>query len=151
MKKNLLLAVGNWMMGDDAVGPLLAQKMQEEPIDGWEVMNCGSTPENYLHKIRELAPRRVLIVDASDMDLKPGDIRRIGADKIDDPFLMTTHALPLSYLIHSLEEFVPEVEMVGVQPEIVAFGYPISDKVVQAVGVIFENLKLECQGWQDLH
>lgn len=137
-------------MGDDAAGPLLAQKMCETPISGWDVVDGGAMPENHLHKIRELTPQRVLIVDASDMDLQPGDIRKISADRIDDPFLMTTHTLPLSYLIRSLEEFVPQVDMLGIQPEIVAFGYPMSAKVVRAVELVFERIKLGKWDWQEL-
>ena len=148
---NLLLAVGNEMMGDDAAGPLLAQKMRAHPVDDWAVFNGGSAPENHLHKIRTLAPSYVLIVDASDMDLKPGEIRRIPADRIDDPFLMTTHTLPLSYLIHALEEFVPSGEMLGIQPEIVAFGYPLSQSVVHAIDRVYESLKNNKCEWHELH
>ena len=72
MKKKLVLAVGNGMMGDDAAGPLLAEKLTAAPLEGWEVLNGGSAPENSLYRVRELGPEQVLIVDAADMDLAPG-------------------------------------------------------------------------------
>jgi hydrogenase 3 maturation protease len=150
MKKKLLLSVGNGMMGDDAAGPLLAEKLRRMPLEGWQVLDGGSAPENVIHRIREISPEHVLIVDASDMDLKPGEIRRIGSEKINDPFLMTTHSMPLSYLIQSLEEFVAKVEMIGIQPEVVAFGYPISLSVKQAVDAVYENLKKGCWEWDIL-
>jgi hydrogenase 3 maturation protease len=151
VNKNLVLTVGNGMMGDDAAGPLLAQKLRSDPIENWDVIDGGAVPENCLHKIREISPGRVLVIDASDMDLKPGEIRKIGADRIDDSFLLTTHTLPLSYLIHALEEFVPDVQMVGIQPELIAFGYPLSAVVEQAVEAVYESLKLDNLGWQELH
>jgi hydrogenase 3 maturation protease len=141
MKKKLVVTVGNGMMGDDAAGPLLAQKMKQSPLVHWEALNGGSAPENCLYIIREMAPEQVLIIDAADMDLSPGEIRLIGEGKIEDPFVMTTHSLPLTYLKQSIQEFVPKVDLLGIQPDIVAFGYPISANVTQAVERVYEWLK----------
>jgi hydrogenase 3 maturation protease len=138
---NVLLAVGNGMMGDDGAGVLLAQMLRAAPLDGWSVVNGGSAPENVLHRIREMGASRVLVVDAADMDLPPGAVRRIDAEKLDDPFLMTTHTLPLTYLIESLREFVPHVDLLGIQPTIVAFGFPMSQEVRDAVGQVYSELK----------
>jgi len=152
MKKKLIITVGNGMMGDDAAGPLLAEKLQAEPLAGWETLNGGSAPENSLYLIRELAPQQVLIVDAADMDLTPGEIRLISDERMaetcfgEDPlFFMTTHSLPLTYLMQALREFVPKVDLLGIQPEVVAFGYPVSDSVKQAVERVYANLhQSEC-------
>lgn len=145
MKKRLVVAVGNRMMGDDAVGPLLAQKIQRMPLGDWDVLDGGSAPENCLYLIREMAPDQVLVIDAADMDLVPGEIRLIKADKLEDPFLMTTHTLPLSYFVQSLKEFVPQVDLVGIQPQVVAFGYPVSAEVTRAIDKVYEGLKqAEC-------
>ena len=138
---NVLLTVGNGMMGDDGAGVLLAQMLRDAPLEDWAALNGGSAPENVLHRIREMDATRVLVVDAADMDLEPGSIRRIHADRLDDPFLMTTHTLPLTFLIESLREFVPQVELLGIQPTIVAFGYPMSDVVRAAVGQVYADLK----------
>jgi hypothetical protein len=54
---------------------------------------------------------------------------------------MTTHSLPLSYLMESIGEFVPEVELMGIQPAVVAFGYPVSPLVQQAVERVYSWLK----------
>jgi len=141
MKKKLVVTVGNRMMGDDAVGPLLARKIQLAPLDDWDVLDGGSAPENCLYLVREMAPDQVLVIDAADMDLVPGEIRVIGADRLEDPFLMTTHTLPLSYLVQSLREFVPQVDLVGIQPQVVAFGYPVSVEMTRAVEQVYEGLK----------
>lgn len=148
--KKLVLTVGNAMMGDDAAGPLLAQMLRGSPLEDWDALDGGSAPENLLHRIREISPDYVLIVDSADMDLDPGEIRRIEAEKIDDPFFITTHSLPLSYLIQSIEEFVPIVEMIGIQPDVVAFGYPLSPNVKQAVVSVYESLKQSTNKWDTL-
>ena len=144
---NVLLTVGNGMMGDDGAGVLLAQMLRDDPLEDWAALNGGSAPENVLHHIREMEPRRVLVVDAADMDLPPGSIRRIQSDRMEDPFLITTHTLPLTFLIESLREFVPQVELLGIQPQVVAFGYPMSDEVRQAVGHVYADLKNGAADW----
>jgi hydrogenase 3 maturation protease len=150
MKKKLVMTVGNGMIGDDAAGPLLAEKLKRAPLAGWETLNGGSAPENSLFLIREMAPEQVLIVDAADMDLTPGEIRLIGDERIEDPFFMTTHSLPLTYLMQALREFVPKVDLLGIQPELVAFGYPVSDRVKLAVDQVYECLsQIECT-WECL-
>jgi hydrogenase 3 maturation protease len=150
MKKKLVVTVGNGMMGDDAAGPLLAEKLKLAPLNGWETLNGGSAPENSLFLIREMAPEQVLIVDAADMDLAPGEIRLISDDRIEDPFFMTTHTLPLTYLMQSLREFVPKVDLLGIQPDVVAFGYPVSASVKLAVDRVYECLgQTECN-WECL-
>ena len=148
MKKKLVVTVGNQMMGDDAAGPLLAQALLGSPVEGWDVLDGGSAPENCMHLIREMAPEQILIVDAADMDLKPGEIRLIHDDKLDDPFLMTTHTLPLSYLIQSLRESTPRVDLLGIQPQVVAFGYPVAPEVKQAVRQVYESLKQAEPTWE---
>jgi hydrogenase 3 maturation protease len=150
MKKKLVLAVGNSMMGDDAAGPLLAQLIGRGPLAQWDVLDGGSAPENLLYLVREMAPVQVLVIDAADMDLEPGEVRLVGAARLEDPFLMTTHTLPLSYLVQSLEEFVPKVELLGIQPHTVAFGYPLSPEVKQAVSQVYEGLKQENPAWTRL-
>lgn len=146
----LVLTVGNSMMGDDGAGPLLAQKMQQAPLAAWYVLDGGAAPENYLYRVHELVPQQVLVIDAADMDLSPGEIRFIDTARLEDPFLMTTHTLPLSYLVQSLREFVPKVDLVGIQPRVVAFGYPVSVEVEHAVGCVYDALKQDQLGWDPL-
>ena len=148
--KKLVLTVGNEMMGDDAAGPLLARMMQRAPLQRWDALDGGSTPENALHTIREMGLEEVLVIDAADMDLEAGEIRFIGPERIEDPFLMSTHTLPLSYLVQALREFVPRVELLGIQPDIVSFGYPLSPSVKEAVGQVYEGLKQDDLTWDRL-
>ena len=141
MTRGLVLTVGNEMMGDDGAGPTLARMLERSPLEGWEVLDGGSAPENCVFKIREIGPDQVLIVDAADMELPVGDARMIDRGQIGSLALMTTHALPLSFLMEALEEFVPRVELIGIQPEAVAFGVPMSAQVQAAVERVYRWLK----------
>lgn len=150
MKHGLVFTVGNRLMGDDAAGPLLAERLLRDPLPAWDVLDGGSAPENLLHVVRGLAPQRLLLVDAADMDLAPGELRFIEGGKLEDPFLMTTHTLPLSYLVQALEEFVPRVDLLGIQPDLVAFGYPVSPAVMDAVERLYTSLSQGDLAWHHL-
>ncbi|WP_245335319.1 hydrogenase maturation peptidase HycI [Shewanella sp. WXL01] len=138
--KNVLLAVGNSMMGDDGAGPLLAELMIKNPIEDWAVIDGGSAPENCVYKVRQLAPERVIVFDAAEIGEQAGEVRVIDPDAIADMFIMSTHSLPLNFLIEDLKTFVPEVLFVGVQPAIVAFSFPMTEMVEDAVGDLYQRL-----------
>ena len=120
---DVLLCVGNSMMGDDGAGPLLAEMCAANPQGNWVVIDGGSAPENDVVAIRELRPERLLIVDATDMGLNPGEIRLIDPDDIAGMFMMTTHNMPLNYLVDQIKDDVGEVLFLGIQPDIVGFYY----------------------------
>ncbi len=147
MMTKLILTVGNALMGDDGAGALLAQMIQQSPLDGWEALHGGSAPENLVHRMREIAPHKILVIDAADMDLEPGEVRRIQDEKLEDPFLLTTHTLPLTFLIEALREFTPSVELIGIQPKLVAFGCPITKPVEHAVQQVYAGLRDNQLDW----
>ncbi|MBF9001436.1 MULTISPECIES: hydrogenase maturation peptidase HycI [Vibrio] len=140
MSQQILLTVGNYMMGDDAAGPLLAKMCKENPLDEWEVLDGGTMPEDVLHLIRKAQPHRIVIVDAADFGEEVGEIRVIEQETSADMFLVSTHSLPLNFLINELKTFVPEVTFLGIQPEMVGFSYPMNPLVKQAVEQIYHAL-----------
>ncbi len=142
---NVLLCVGNCMMGDDGAGPLLAELCAANPVAGWEVIDGGAAPENDIGFIRELRPQRLVIVDATEMGLPVGEIRVVDENDIAEMFIMTTHNMPLTWLIQQLREDVPDVTFIGIQPDVVAFYYPLSEKVKTAVAEIYAHLP----NWQE--
>ena len=135
-----LLCVGNSMMGDDGAGPRLAELCAEQPLSGWTVVDGGAAPENDIGFLREQRPQHLVIVDATDMGLAPGEMRIIDENDIADMFMMTTHNLPLTFLIQQLLEDIPQITFVGIQPDVVAFYYPMSAAVEQAVNRLHQRL-----------
>ncbi|TBW40321.1 hydrogenase maturation peptidase HycI [Siculibacillus lacustris] len=129
----VVFTVGNALMGDDGAGPLLAERLESEPALDWEAIDGGSAPENVVHAVRRAAPDRVVLVDAADMGLAPGEIRIIDETLVAAQFLITTHAIPLDVLVASLRETIPEVIFVGIQPARVAFWETMTPPVRAAV------------------
>jgi hydrogenase 3 maturation protease len=136
----VVFTVGNRLRGDDGAGPLLAELLEADPAAGWTVVDGESSPENHTHRIRALMPRLVLIVDAAEMQLAPGEVRRLDEDCVAEHFLLTTHAIPLNFLIASLKETVPEVAFIGIQPGSTMLCGPITPSVRRAVERIHHGL-----------
>jgi hydrogenase 3 maturation protease len=136
----VIFTVGNDMRGDDGAGPLLAQLLEAEPAPGWAVVDGEASPENHLHRIRALSPGHVLIVDAADMGEEPGTIRLIDENCVADQFLITTHAIPLNFLIASLKESVSEIAFLGIQPRHTDFLVPMTEQVRQSIEALHRSL-----------
>lgn len=139
--KRVVLTVGNSMMGDDGAGPLLYKLLQENPVADWETVDGGSAPENAVHIVRALQPEYLLIVDATDMDLEPGALRIVDKTLIGEMFFMSTHNMPLNFLIEQLERDIAQIVFVGIQPDLVSFMFPITEKVQSAVKNLYVLLK----------
>ncbi|MFM2481437.1 hydrogenase maturation peptidase HycI [Celerinatantimonas sp. YJH-8] len=137
----VLLCVGNSMMGDDGVGPLLAELCNQSPVESWLVLDGGSAPETETIRIRELQPSQLVIVDATEMGLNPGEIRRVDPDLIGEMMMMSTHSMPLNFLIDDLKDAVGEIVLVGVQPDIVGFCYPMTEAVKQAAETLHQRFQ----------
>ncbi|PGH57746.1 hydrogenase maturation peptidase HycI [Azospirillum palustre] len=137
---DVVFTVGNVLRGDDGAGPLLAQLLDEQPAPGWIVVDGEDVPENHTHHIRALAPQRVLIVDAAEMELPPGEVRLIEQDSVAEQFMVTTHAIPLNFLIDSLRETVPEILFLGIQPQDTSFFAPVTTTVRSSVEAVHDRL-----------
>ncbi|MGY4706166.1 hydrogenase 3 maturation endopeptidase HyCI [Candidatus Bipolaricaulota sp. J31] len=126
--EKVLLGVGNPLARDDGVGVWVAERFRG---DGWVSIPAGQAPENVLGKIARLAPRCLVVVDAVEMGLAPGEVRRIPWEPGRAPW-GSTHSLPLSALFLELCRDIREVILIGVQPKDLSLGEGLSPEVAAA-------------------
>ncbi|MBC7080774.1 MAG: hydrogenase maturation peptidase HycI [Thermoplasmatales archaeon] len=111
---NILLGIGNEMNGDDGIGVYVAKKLKSNE---WKTINCATVPENFFYEIIKHKPKKIVMVDAADMGLKCGEIRRIRKEKIGKA-TFSTHSVPLSIFVsHLQKEIGTEVIIIGIQPK----------------------------------
>jgi hydrogenase 3 maturation protease len=110
--KSLVMCIGNRDGGDDAVGPYIADKLNYV----FNVIDCGTSPENYIGVVKKKNPKHLIIIDAVEMGLKPGNIRVIPRDKI-GVMTISTHGIPISLIIEYLEQNLKSIVFIGIQPE----------------------------------
>ncbi len=140
----MLIGIGNPMRGDDGIGPYAAELMRSMDLDGWEVINAEMVPENFTSVIRKKRPELLVLLDAADMGLAPGEIRLIPPERI-GVMHFSTHAIPLSVFMEQMSECAGEVMLVGIQVKIanVELGREISPEAIlwaeRAVGQLVER------------
>jgi hydrogenase 3 maturation protease len=97
------------------------------------ILDAGETPESATGLIRKFRPTHVLIVDAAVGDHQPGTIFFIDKEKIRQEDI-STHRIPLAHLVRYVEETIGcRVILVGIEPQAVAWGKPVSAAVRAAV------------------
>ena len=122
---NILMGIGNTLRRDDGVGMYVARKFRK---DGWVVLACGTAPENFSAVVRRERPKFLVMVDAADMGLAPGETRVIPRSRIEDVGF-GTHQLPLSRIILFLEDVADTIMLVGIQPAVTGDGEDLSPEV----------------------
>jgi len=137
-KKRLKVAVcgiGNPMRGDDGVGPLAVTMLRKE-ITSKDVLllDCGTTPENYLGKVEKFSPGRVIIIDAVEMGTRPGEFAIVDVQKIKG-LLISTHKIPVRLFVEYLDKKLKvEIVFIGMQPKTIVFGSGMSGECESAIG-----------------
>lgn len=115
MTGTLIMCIGNRDGGDDSLGPYIADRLKKNfHVDN--VLDCGTTPENYTGIVKTTQPQTLILIDAADMNLPAGTIRIIQKEKLGSMHI-STHGIPLSVLITYLEKIVDHIILIGIQPK----------------------------------
>jgi hydrogenase 3 maturation protease len=150
----VVLGVGSELRGDDAAGILVARRLAQSPaarpVIGAGAHEGGSprlvaleghtAPESFAGKIIKLKPSHVLIVDAAEMGLAPGEWGILGRDELDKS-ITTTHLIPLTALAKHLEESCGcSVGFVGIQTGKCGVAVGVSEPVSRAVEAVSDKI-----------
>ena len=131
-----VLAVGSEFRGDDASGLLVAKKLLRKlgSLQGKVKIMLGETaPENFTGEIRAYNPTHLILLDCADCGEKPGTIRFIDKNNIGG-LTFSTHMLPLKLMLDFLlRDLSFDLMIIGIQPEEVEFGKPVSLAVKKTV------------------
>lgn len=131
------MCIGNRDGGDDSVGPYIAELLKNSKI---EVINSGTIPENYTGCIKQKKPDNLIIIDAIEMGLKPGEIRIVPKEKISE-MTISTHGVPISIMINYLSQYVDNILLIGIQPDKM-YG-EITNNVIKSANELVQIIKLK--------
>jgi hydrogenase 3 maturation protease len=132
-----VMGVGNRRRGDDAAGGLCLRLLRKRMLGRkstkeLRALDAGEIPESATGLVREFRPTHVLIVDAALGGHQPGTIFIIDKEKISHEDI-STHRIPLDHLVRYLVETIGcRVILVGIEPQEVAWGKPVSAPVREA-------------------
>lgn len=126
MQTLTVLGIGNLLMRDDAIGVRLMEALRDSRPWGPDLLfvDGGAGGLNLLNVIEE-SPR-LLVFDAADMRLAPGEFRVIAPDQVrsDSAGRLSLHDCPFIETWSLARQFLhaPETTLFAVQPALVERG-----------------------------
>jgi len=129
-KLKLFVGIGNVLKSDDGIGVYIAQRIKKRY--NIKVLVVEVSIENYIGRINEIHPDELILIDAVDFNKDPGYYALISPNDILD-YTTNTHNISLTKLIGF---FNTNVLILGIQPEIIAFGEKISQHVKKQADII---------------
>jgi hydrogenase 3 maturation protease len=135
----VICGIGNKSRGDDAAGLVAASLLAEKLDVASHVFLCGCRPEQYIDVIKEIRPKRIIVIDAAELGTTPGKWKRIEPGEIDD-HAISTHTIGISLFHHILTEFCKHVELYVIQVKDVSFSTEISEEVKKGIDELVSRL-----------
>lgn len=134
-----LVGVGNYMGGDDAVGPRVVEHVLAHGLDrGFEAVDLatdGLALVAYLNEDTEA----MLVVDAAHVGVAPGDFRVFSPDEVQtekDLSGFSTHEGDVLKVLGMAREAgfpIPPVAIMGIEPYDMEGGMTLSDRLAERV------------------
>jgi len=129
-----IVGIGSDLRADDAAGVEVVRRLRRH-LTSLNVLliDAGVAPENFTAKIKKFGPSHVLMIDATDLGLKPGAASIVDLSAITGPSIFS-HRLPLSIFVDYLRAHVEtKIILIGIQPANARIGSEMNDQVKKAV------------------
>lgn len=136
MTRAAVAVLGAEYRGDDAVGPLVGERLRAAGVD---VLDCGDEPTRLIERFAGLD--LAILVDAVRSGAAPGTVHRVEAHEgalPRDLGLASTHAVSVAdalALAYALGRAPRQVVIVGIEGRAFGMGDPLTPEVERAIGV----------------
>lgn len=146
-EQTLVLALGNPLRGDDGAGTAVLEYLQRNILPDAVTLLDGGTPGLETVLLMQ-GYRRVIIIDAAQMNLSPGDWQRFTPEMVRlqsrDLYLRgTLHYAGLAEALalgEALNLLPPEIVVFGMQPQAIGWEVGLSDPVAAAVPAVAQAI-----------
>ena len=149
--KIVVLALGNLIRSDDAVGLFALRELEKDATlpESVTLVEGGTKGLELLPYICEAA--RLLILDSVDVGAQPGMIFRVEEQDLRTlPGASSVHELALADLLNALRMMGREPEeavLLGVQPSTTALGTTLSPSVQRALPTLLDEVSMVLSQW----
>lgn len=153
MSRTLVLSIGSELRGDDGIGKAITARLRTSYSlpTGEEIMDCGTGDLSTILMRPDF--KKVIIVDAANMGLPPGEWRRILVNDNFSEFLSegdleTSHglgvlqAITLSRILGTSPE---EIVIFGIQPQNIEYHRGLSAPVISTVTEVCKAIQFELE------
>lgn len=105
------------------------------------IIDGGTVPENFTGLIKRENPTHIILIDAADMKKPAGHIKIIRRDEISQ-YNISTHAMPLSFLIKYLEHFTDvRIILIGIQPKEMELVETVSPEIDNSITFVVDTFQ----------
>ncbi|KAB8334425.1 hydrogenase maturation protease [Scytonema tolypothrichoides VB-61278] len=144
-----IIGCGNLNRSDDAVGVLIAQRLQQYlaqyPLPDVRVYDCGTAGMEVMFQAR--GSKKLIIIDASSTNSEPGAIFKVPGKELEalpEPSynlhdFRWDHALAAGKKIFK-EDFPLDVTVYLIEAETLDFGVGLSPVVQHSADLVFEEI-----------
>lgn len=149
MHKAAIIGVGNPLMGDDGAGILVLKMLIGKALPrGIEIIDAGTGGMTLLHLLTKYDP--VVIVDAVDMGLKPGELRTfspsdvVSLKKERKVSLHETDVFEMIMLARQLGQCPAKITICAIQPRTIRTTSGLSREVRENMPDLAARVLMSC-------
>ena len=130
--RTLLITIGNPLRADDGLGPFVGEQVRFK-FPGHSVINAYTTPENIAQTAIDFKPEKIVLLDAARFGGRPGELRIIPLERINQAAVISTHSFPLSVTFSVVREDTgAELVALGVEPASMEYGEGLTPAVKES-------------------
>ena len=132
-KKVVIAGIGNPIRSDDYVGLKIVERLKGKMPKNVLLLEAETVPESYFSEIEDFRPSHVLLIDAANLGLKPGQARLVDPKAIGNYSAVTTHLLPLRVFCEYVRQVTgAKIGLLLIEPENMEFGEDLTPQVEAA-------------------
>ena len=137
----VIIGMGNELRADDAVGLHIVRLLKPYTNNRLQVFEGHMTPEAFIGPACAVHPTHLLIVDAAELQKKPGVWQVLSSDDVEEG-LFTTHAIPATEVAAEIQRRCgSKVAFLGIQPKSRDISLSLSRECQQAVKEIVDIIQ----------
>ena len=137
----VIIGMGNELRADDAVGLHIVRLLKPYTNNRLQVFEGHMTPEAFIGPACAVHPTHLLIVDAAELQKKPGFWQVLSSDDVEEG-LFTTHAIPATEVAAEIQRRCgSKVAFLGIQPKSRDISLSLSRECQQAAKKIADIIQ----------
>jgi len=134
--KAAVAGIGNIMRGDDGLGPKFIELLRARKVN-IPLFDCGTAPENYIFPMLKSGCDTLILVDAANVGLNPGQAKIIGVDDIANVSFSTHSPSPKLFIdLLKMGKEDMNIFVISVQPKDTSLGAPLSEAVLRGLEIL---------------
>lgn len=148
MKRTLILGLGNILMDDDGAGVVVVNDLKNclKESEHLKIVDGGTLGLDLLNYIQWA--EKLIIVDAIDMDFKPGTVIKAEGEDIDPIFesKLSPHQMGLKDILLAaelLDQRPKDIVLFGIQVKSINMNMTLSDEVSKNLSKLKEHVLKE--------